>query len=89
MISAKSLPSAGYTWEVTNNECGARFEMVDESFTPQTDLEGAPGTQVWTYTSPPPSSNYVRNLPCQLTFEYKGPTDQQPVKVKQVSINVL
>ena len=90
MVQAKSNPTTGYSWSVTDNTCGVRFEEISNEYSKINVLLGSGGVTVWTFNSPPESSNYVRGLPCKLTFTYKQPwnTDPEMTVTKEIKVCV-
>ena len=92
MVEAVSNPTTGYEWSVISNTCGVRFAQVSSEHVDPSDeyLMGAPGKHVWTFETPPPDANYVRDLPCTLEFKYKQPwnTDSSMTVNKAITVSV-
>ena len=85
--------STGYQWEVAENTCGAKFVQSTDLYNKNGNDSklGSGGERVWTFDSLTPDANYIRGLPCSLTFIYKRPwlkTADSAVDIKQVTVTV-
>ena len=85
--------STGYQWNIASNTCGARFYQASDVYNKNSNsnLMGAGGERVWKFNSLTPDANYIRGLPCKLTFTYKRPWEKDANAVadmKEVTITV-
>ncbi|MBK8050254.1 MAG: protease inhibitor I42 family protein [Anaerolineales bacterium] len=55
-IAIPANPSTGYQWVVTQNDGALLRLQPDSGFKPESDLEGAPGTQIFLFRSLQPGS---------------------------------
>ena len=79
-VKVSENPTTGYTWTVDTSACGSRLTEVKSQYTRATtnDLEmGIGGKKEWIFKTPDPAENYVRGLPCDLTFNLARPWEKQ------------
>ena len=81
-VEAQENRSTGFSWYIKENTCGARFEMSQDIYTShprqQGDekwgkIHGSAGKRTWIFSTLGEDSNYMKGLPCQVTFIYKRP----------------
>ena len=100
-VVVKENRSTGYSWQITKNDCGSKFELMDDEYVKHPNrsamnksnrrsLAGAPGQHKWVFATPGPDSNHIRGLPCTLNFEYTRPweKDVAPAKTKELTVVV-
>ena len=81
--------STGYSWELIENECGVRFDFVDEDYlVPEPMMPGAPSTKIWYFETLPPEANYVRGAPCDVTFARGRSWESSYIDTRTVTVSV-
>ena len=74
-ITGNENRSTGYQWEITENTCGAKLEAKSDDYskTSNSGMMGAGGQRTWVFETLGEDANYIRGMPCELTFKYKRP----------------
>ncbi len=83
-ITLASNPTTGYSWQLAGAPDEKIAKLVGSKFNaPQTDLVGAPGEEVWTFTAVAPGKT-------TLTFHYVRPWEKgiPPVEENVVDVTV-
>ena len=72
-VRANENPSTGYKWAMTNS-CGAKLALKSDDFSKSANGGlGAGGERVWVFETLGADANYIRGLPCDVSFSYKRP----------------
>ena len=93
-ITGKENRSTGYSWEVVGNTCGAKVSQKNDEYNKSgnSGMMGAGGERVWMFETLGEDANFIRGMPCELTFVYKRPWLKEPDsekdrKVVTVTVN--
>ena len=73
-------PTTGYTWTADTSKCGARLTEVKSEYLRDAngaEQMGVGGSHHWIFKTPDPAENYVRGLPCDITFNLARPWEKQ------------
>ena len=91
-IKVSENPTTGYTWSVDTTECGARLTSVQSQYVRNSNGAnnlGVGGTHQWVFKTPDPAENYVKGLPCDLTFSLARPWEKQNGPIQSEKITVV
>ena len=90
-VIGKENRSTGYQWQVMENTCGAKLVQKTDEYLKNANsgMMGAGGMRQWTFQSLPENANYIRGLPCTVTFAYKRPwleLEDSPSDRKKITV---
>ena len=91
-IKVSENPTTGYTWSVDTTACGARLSQLKSQYVRDSSDEislGVGGTHQWIFKTPDPAENYVRGLPCDITFSLARPWEKQNGPIQSEKITVV
>ena len=92
-IVGKENRSTGYQWDIVDNNCGAKLYKKSDEYNKAGNAMGmgAGGERTWIFETLGEDANYLRGLPCELTFVYKRPwlqLEDSPADRKQVTMTI-
>ena len=71
LVEMSENASTGYVWTLGSNSCGVRFDETSSNYIEaDSTLMGAAGEKQFMFSTPSADSNYIRDLPCNVTFSF-------------------